>query len=87
MAPDFHLEPGMLVQLNPATVRDIAYAGCVLVVTNTLAWGVIGYVQGIGVVQHLPGYQSLYRANWEEIEVVGIANWMTSPPEQEGDIA
>lgn len=89
MAPDFHLRRGMLVQLNPATVRDIAYAGCVMVVVQTLAWGVVGYIQGIGVVRQLPGYQSEYRANWEEIEVVGMANWMASPveTESEGDTA
>lgn len=81
MMPDEHIEEGTVVQLNPATVRDHAYAGCFLVVTKARQWGVCGYVQSIGTAKHLPGYQAIYRANWDEFEPVGHAHWIAGQEE------
>lgn len=86
MQPDFHLQAGMLVQLNPVTVRDKNYAGCVMVVSEAKVWGVNGYVQTVGSTG-APGHMALYHANWEEIEVAGVATWVANPQEQEGDTA
>jgi hypothetical protein len=64
-----------VVQLNPDTVRNKAFAGCMMVVTEPLNWGAQGYVQGIGDRAKCGG-QYHYRATWEEMEYVGIAMWI-----------
>jgi hypothetical protein len=68
------LEPGHLVQLNPETVGNKAFAGCILVVTELKSWGVMGYVQALGTREG-GGGQAYYRAKWEEFELVGKAFW------------
>lgn len=70
------LKPGFLVQLNPYSVDNIMFAGCIMVVTEPKEWGAQGYVQGLGENQ-LPGGQAYYRAKWEEMEFVGTAVWVT----------
>jgi hypothetical protein len=67
-------EEGAVVQLNPETVGNRMFAGCMMVVTEVKSWGVQGYVQGLGENEQ-PGGQAYYRAKWDEIEYVGRAEW------------
>lgn len=68
------LRPGELVQLSPETVKNQMFAGCFMTVTESKSWGAQGYVQALGV-EGKPGGQAYYRANWEEMEPVGLAIW------------
>ena len=70
-----HLESGDLVQLNPATVGNQAFAACIMVVTEPRPWGAQGYVQALGT-RDGPGGLAYYRAKWEEMEPVGRAEWV-----------
>lgn len=70
--------PGCVVQLNPETVRNKAFAACFLVITELKAWGVQGYVQALGTREE-PGGQAYYRAQFDELGlVVGMAEWVAS---------
>lgn len=71
------LQQGQLVQLNPETVEERAFAGCIMVVTEPLPWGARGYVQNVGL-RDIPGEISFYSAKWVEMEPVGLAEWMTA---------
>ena len=64
-----------LVQLNPATVRNKAFSGCIMVVTEPKSFGAHGYVQALGE-NGVHGGQAYYRATWEEMEIVGNAKWV-----------
>jgi len=69
------LKTGQLVQLNPETVGNKMFAACIMVVTEPKAWGAQGYVQALGEDgEH--GGQAYYRAKWEEMELVGDAEWI-----------
>lgn len=69
------LKIGQLVQLNPETVSNRMFAGCIMVVTEPKSWGAQGYVQALGE-NGLPGGQAYYRANWDDMEPVGFAEWV-----------
>lgn len=69
------IRPGVLVQLNPETVTNTMFAGCIMVVTEPKAFGAQGYVQALGE-DGKPGGQAYYRATWDEMEIVGAAEWM-----------
>lgn len=69
------LRAGHLVQLNPETVGNPMFAGCIMVVTEPKAWGAQGYVQALGENGQAGG-QAYYRAKWEEMELVGFAEWV-----------
>ena len=69
------LEKGDLVQLNPETVVNPMFAGCIMVVTEVKNWGAQGYVQALGENGEMGG-QAYYRAKFEEIERVGKAIWI-----------
>jgi hypothetical protein len=69
-------ENSSVVQLNPETVGNPAFAGAMMVVTDLKSWGVQGYVQSLGT-RDAPGGQAYYRAKWEEVEYVGEAVWVT----------
>ncbi len=71
------LKEGELVQLNPATVGNQMFAGCIMVITEPKVWGAQGYVQSLGE-NGKPGGQAYYRAKWEEMEPVGVAEWVVS---------
>jgi hypothetical protein len=73
------LRKGMLVQLNPDTVKNKAFAACIMVVDEPKDSGCMGYVQVIGEARDRPGGQVNYLASWEEIEVVGEAIWLVVP--------
>ena len=70
------LTKGQLVQLNPETVRNKMFAACIMVVTEPKSFGAQGYVQGLGENGD-PGGQAYYRATWEEMEIVGSAEWVS----------
>ena len=70
------LTKGQLVQLNPETVKNKMFAACIMVVTEPKSFGAQGYVQGLGENGD-PGWQSYYRATWEEMEIVGVAEWVS----------
>jgi hypothetical protein len=69
------LKEGDLVQLNPETCRNRMFSACIMTVTEPKAWGAQGYVQGLGQDGE-PGGMYFYRANWEEMELVGHAEWI-----------
>lgn len=69
------LKEGQLVQLNPETVKNPMFAGCIMCITEPKMWGAQGYVQALGQNGE-PGGQAYYRANWEEMEPVGFAEWV-----------
>lgn len=66
------LKVGDIVQLDPATCRSKAFAGCAMVITEPKPWGAQGYITPVGerldVPQHGVCY---YRARWEEMEPTG----------------
>jgi hypothetical protein len=68
------LNVGAIVQLNPDTVRNPMFAACFMVVTEPKPWGAQGYVQALGENEQ-PGGLAYYRAQWEEMELVGAAEW------------
>jgi len=70
------LTKGQLVQLNPETVKNKMFAACIMVVTEPKSFGAQGYVQGLGENGE-PGGQAYYRATWEEMEIVGVAEWVS----------
>jgi len=70
------LAKGQLVQLNPETVKNKMFAACIRVVTEWKPFGAQGYVQGLGENCE-PGGQAYYRATWEEMEDVGMAEWVS----------
>ena len=71
------LKLGQILQLNPETVKNQTFAGCLLVVTEQKTFGTQGYVQGLGDARDAPGGRAYYRASWDEIEPTGgFAEWM-----------
>jgi len=75
MKPDTLLKPGDLVQLNPDTVRNKMFTACIMVVTEAKPFGAQGYVQ-MGGENGEPGGQAYYRPGWDEMELVGFAEWV-----------
>lgn len=61
---------GAVVQLNPETVRNEHFKACFMVITEPKAFGAQGYVT-------VPGEgNAFYRAQWEEMEIIGEAIWV-----------
>lgn len=83
MSPREH-KVGHLVQLNPETCRNLMFGACFLVVTDPRPWGAQGYIQVIGTDDQ-PGGLAYYRARWEEMELVGAAEWIAGSLEGETD--
>lgn len=75
--PALDLALGDVVQLNPETVRNRMFAGCMLIVSEAKPWGAMGYVQALGSNGE-PGGQAWYRAQWAEMDLVGRAAWVVS---------
>jgi hypothetical protein len=69
------LAVGTIVQLNPDTVKNRMFAACMMIVTEQKTWGAQGYVQALGENGE-PGGQAFYRASWDEMERVGMAEWV-----------
>lgn len=70
------LEPGDVVQINPDTVGNKAFAACMLVVTEPKSFGCQGYVQVLGETQDKPGGLAYMRLRWDEMEFIGRAQWV-----------
>ena len=72
------LSHGQVVQINPETVGNKAFAGCFMVVTEPKSWGAQGYVQALGDRER-PGGRAYYRAKWEEMEPISsTAEWIAA---------
>ena len=69
------LQVGDVVQLNPETIGNKAFAGCLLVVSEPKEWGCQGYVQALGT-REAPGGQAYLRPTWDQMEFVGHAEWV-----------
>lgn len=68
---------GSIIQLNPETTRNRAFAGCLMTITEVKSWGAQGYVQALGDSLDESGGQAYYRAKWEEMEMTGgCAIWV-----------
>jgi len=74
------LRKGDIVQLDPNKVENLAFSGCFMVITDPKPWGAQGYVQDIGTSSQ-PGGLAYYRAKWEEMELIGHAEWTVSEGE------
>lgn len=71
------LKRGEIVQLVPGATRHEAFAGCLMVITESKAFGARGYVQALGVTRDSNGGQAYYRARWDEMEETGgVAPWI-----------
>lgn len=68
------VKPGVVVQLSPE-VGNPMFAACMMIVTEVKGFGAQGYVQSLGE-KGKPGGQAHYRANWDEMEFVGAAQWV-----------
>ena len=66
------LKPGDVVQFNPMTVGNRAFAGCFAIVTELREWGALVGAPGFGTRDEFGG-TAYYRAKWDEIEFVGRA--------------
>lgn len=63
------LNVGDVVQLNPEKAGNPAFAACFMTVTEPKGFGAQGYIQVPG------GGQAYYRAGWDEMEPIGVAEW------------
>ena len=61
------IEPGMVVQIDPASSE--VFGGCMAVVSEVRGWGVIAYVSTY------KGQWDYIRLSFENIESVGKAHW------------
>jgi hypothetical protein len=73
MAP-CDLVPGDVVQLSPEA-RNPMFACCMMTVSEPKECGAQGYVQMTGE-NGMIGGRAFYRAQWEEMEYVGHAQWI-----------
>lgn len=69
------LKVNTVVQLNPHSISNKAFGGCFMIITEPKGFGAQGYVQAIGDMD-APGGQAYYRANWDEMEYIGQAEWV-----------
>jgi hypothetical protein len=70
-------QTGAVLQISP-DFENKAFAGCLLVVTQTYKWGVQGYVQALGEDRDTMGGQAYIRIKWEHVAYVGHVAWMVS---------
>ena len=68
------LPVGTVVQLNPETCRNPMFAACFMTVSEPKNFGAQGYVQALGENGKMGG-QAYYRAHWDEMELIGMAEW------------
>jgi hypothetical protein len=71
-----NLKKGMVVQLNPEKVKNPMFSACMMVISEPKNWGAQGYVQALGK-DNKPGGLAYYRADFEEMEFVGLTVWNT----------
>ena len=66
------LEKGHVVQISPeeGVASNPQFGGCIAMVDEPKPWGAQVFVQ-------VPGQgQAYYRAEWKEMELVGMAPWV-----------
>ena len=79
-----NIQVGDIVQLDPVTTINPAFAGCLMVVTEVKEWGVQGYVQALGEGGKPGRGQAYYRAVTGTFERCGKAVWIVgSAPHDE----
>ena len=66
------LSKGTIVQINPATAKNEAFAGCLAVVDEKKPYGCQCYVKNASI----EGSLLYYNATYAEIEPVGKAIWL-----------
>lgn len=72
------LKKGDIVQLNPEFHlgdKQGFFGACLMVVTEPKAFGAQGYIQSPQKRGETP-LTAYYRAKWEEMELVGHAEWV-----------
>lgn len=74
MKPGTSLPRGTVVQINPEA-HDGFFRGCLMVVTEPKSFGAMGYIAMPGQRGDMPGL-AYYRAEWNEMEFVGLAAWI-----------
>jgi hypothetical protein len=67
---------GSVVQIDPTSYKNKAFASCMLTVTELKSWGVMGYVQALGADRTTIGGQAYIFLKWEDMEYVGEAVWV-----------
>lgn len=82
MNSDTVLKHGDIVQLNPDFQKNGCFSGCLMIITEPKAFGAQGVVFVPGARGEMPG-QAFYRAKWEEMELVGRAEWAPKEYEEE----
>ena len=72
------LQIGDIVQINPE--HDEIFAACIMVVTEPKPWGAQGYV----TIPHAEGSaRAYYRCKYENMELVGKAEWIRQHPKED----
>ena len=82
MNKDTFLRVNDVVQLNPDTVKNKAFAGCFMTVSEPKSFGAQGYVQSLGPREEMGG-AAYYRASFEEMELIGKAIWSLNRDEED----
>ena len=85
MQADPNIKTGTVVQIDPEHHLNKLgfFAGCFMVVTSVRGWGCQGYIAMPTERGKMPG-MAYYRAKWDEIEVIGKAEWLAREGPAEG---
>ena len=67
-----NIQPGVVVQLHPRLTQNKHFSGMLMTVEKVSKWGAQGRIDAIVDGQYASAY---YRAEWEEMDVVGEAAW------------
>lgn len=70
------LKIGDIVQIDPE--HDGMFGGCLMIVTEPKEWGAQGYVR----VPGKEGGNAFYRCEYENMELVGCAEWIRATDEE-----
>lgn len=73
------LRPGQLVQINPDLCQNVAFSGCVMIVSEPTSSGAKCYMH-LPIHRDLPGMRTFYHAQWPEMElcVDNTVVWITA---------
>jgi hypothetical protein len=70
------LKIGDIVQIDPE--HDEMFGACLMIVTEPKEWGAQGYVR----VPGNEGGNAFYRCKYENMELVGFAEWVRAVDEE-----
>jgi len=82
MKQDKNIKAGSVVQISPES--GSAFAACFMIVTENKGWGLQGYIYGPAERGKKPGLY-YYRAEWNDIELIGHAKWIEDSGDGEGE--